>query len=362
MRTATIAGITIGLAVSAALLGLRAAPIVSGVTATAAPRLIAGTPDANATPTPEPTATPYPPGTTLLRVRVVDDGNGNGVVDAGDSGLQGWEAVQACGDALSVGPPTDANGSTLVRVVTSTNVDGVMTTCVWLRRLRGWLPTSPTVLNPPITEGQMTDVTFLLRYLGDSVMETQVSVVIRGIPTVTAVTAASPFAQCVEHPNGTVLMIVGAADRQGCPEPGDSIRLLVDGSEGGRLVFAPGQDTGQDLVVGGDSMRFWFTSEEFSDGSEEPPLIVARVNSMDCAVVDNVQTLGGGLAVYVLSDEARAGCGRPGDVVRVYRDGALLEPQFAWHPGWLSNPPSFTAAETTIVPPDTGSAGLLAAD
>jgi hypothetical protein len=159
-------------------------------------------------------------------------------------------------------------------------------------------------------------------------------------------------------------MIAGGADRAGCPQLGDAVTLLADGEVGGMLVFAPGQSTSTDLVVGGDSMRFWFEPNEFSGGSDEPPVIAASVNSIDCAVVENIRTFGGGLAVYVLSDEARAGCGRPGDVVRFYRDGVLLEPELPWQAGWLSGPPDVVPAEGashTITPPNTGSAGLAGA-
>jgi hypothetical protein len=369
MRTAALA-LTAAATAVAALLAISMAPALTPatraglITATSTPTP-AGSPTATPPPEPTGTATPYPPGTTLLRARVVDDRNGNGILDAGDVGLEGWYVRLSCGDFIRRSDPTDANGVTTSALFDKGPIDGVLSSCATPEHTLGWLPTAPNVRFHPIIEGQINDLTFLLHYLGPSVMETYASVVVRGIPTEATVTAAPPFTQCVEHPfdyGGSLLAIVGGADRAGCPQPGDTVALLVDGEPAGTLAFAPGSGSSQMLVVGGDSMRFWFPLDDYSGGAV--PSISATVNSTQCAVVENIRTFGGGLAVYVLSDEARAGCGRPGDVVSFYRDGVLLEPELPWQAGWLSGPPDFVPAEGashSITPPNTGSAGLAAA-
>lgn len=319
------------------------------------------TPPPTATATATPSATPFPPGTTLLRARVVDDRNANGIVDAGEAGLAGWEVVLACGDALFLAPLTDANGATMAKVREGITEDGVRKTCVWVRRQFGWLPTSPASLRPPVIEGQINDVAFLLRYLGPSVMETYISVIRRGIPTDASLSAAAPFDHCVEHPSvlASLIMIVGAPDRPGCPIAGAEVQILANGERVGSITFASGRDfNDRTLVIGGDSMRLTFP---WNDYPTDPGRITGLVNGVDCAVVEPHNAFPVYVSVYVLSDEARPGCGRPGDVVRFYHDGIALEPTVEWRAGPNYDIAEFLPATRSVIsPPSTGSAGLLA--
>jgi hypothetical protein len=74
----------------------------------------------------------------------------------------------------------------------------------------------------------------------------------------------------------------------------------------------------------------------FSVGANDEPgtweVDSARIEGRECAVVERHDAFPVGMAVYVLSDEARPGCGRPGSTVRLYRNRAPLAPAW-WQPG-----------------------------
>ena len=321
----------------------------------------AATPKPKATGTPAPTATPLPPGMTALRIRIVNDGNRNGAADPGEPGVEGWYATLGCGDALFMAGPSDANGYTTATSLNGLRHDGVTSACVRVEQPIGWIPTGAYEKKVDVRDGEVAEVDVPFHYLGASVMELGFSVIRRGMPVSAVISLAAPYGQCQEAIRELqgLMLVVGGRDRAGCPEAGAQIAVLADGDPGGTVTFAPGtrERVYRTVVIGGDSMRF-----SLSWGGVEGDLQVtsATVDGVECAVIEVIRSFPVRLSVYVLSSEARAGCGTPGKLVQFYRDRAPLEPRVPWQAGWRSEPVEFTLAQTRVItPPNTGSAGLL---
>ena len=324
----------------------------------AAMRAAAATP----TPTPTPIATPFPPGATTLRVQIVNDLNGDGARDGGESGVAGWRVYLGCGDAFASTEPTDARGVVATTLLNGYSHDGVTRVCAHIERPLGWLPTSPWWQTADIPNGAERNITFMVHDLGRNVMEAAVSVVVRGIPASDPhLTLAPPFDRCAERIEGLpgLLIIVDGRGRTGCPSGGDALTILVDGQPAGTLTFAPGTRAFSlpTLVIGGDSMRFFVSA-----GSESGTWEVdgARIDGHECAVVQRREAFPPGISIYVLSDEARPGCGRPGSTVRLYRNGAPLAPVLSWQPGWVAGDIAVALEGLHVItPPNTGDGAAM---
>ena len=196
-------------------------------------------------------------------------------------------------------------------------------------------------------------------------MEIHADVILRGLPdtNVSFSQAAPPFTGagngCVEPMNegaGVTLLILGSDLRRECPSKGDRFSIVMEGQVVGTFPFLPGTIAPDELtfVAGGDSMLVAATE---ADGAR-----IEGGTGAECAVV---RPVGGSLTppqnfIYVLSDEARPGCGTPGKLVRFTNGGRPLDPLVSWHAGAQNGGIEFTDAKPRVItPPNTGSAGLL---
>jgi hypothetical protein len=293
-----------------------------------------------------------------VHVRVVDDTNGNGREDPGERGIAGANVDAGCGDHFFL-LTTNANGDAAGAPSHNSLLDH---DCYYLQLRFGWFPVSPLSLQVLAPPPPTTAVMFFVHDLGPSVMELHGDVVVRGLPAtnVTFSRAAPPFtgknAGCVEsfmQGSAATAIIVGSDQRAGCPSKGDKFSVIMEGQVVATFQFLPGEITPDEFtfVAGGDSM---LAAAEHADG--------AQIDGADCAVV---RPMSGGLTspsnfIYVLSDEARAGCGTPGKLVRFTNGGRPLDPLIEWHAGAQNGGIDFTEALPHIItPPNTGSAGLL---
>lgn len=316
----------------------------------------AGTP----TPTATATATPLPPGT--LRIVVFNDVNGDGLRDPDEPGFPNRRIFQGCGDAF-VTLTTDANGEAFAETA--------FETCFHLTREFGWLPTRNGV-DVRVPAGWDTREPFLFGFhdLGRTVMELRGEAIAGGLPMEQGVPGIEePFRSCghlwVESVSpvstNTAVIVEGADTRAGCPRPGD---LVVPSSHGvpqtpsPSVPFAPGTTVTTSWVDNGDSMRFY--ASYVSDAWVLDP--ATATVTKHCATV--LKMTGGGLTppglarVFVVSEQARPGCGAPGRTVRLFRDGQPLDPILEWRAGDVSQTlPDFELAPTTMSFPDTGAAG-----
>jgi hypothetical protein len=321
---------------------------------------------ATATPTaspasPAPTATPFPPDAAVVRIRVINDLNGDGVAQASEPGLPGWQVEAVSGDVLFGLGPTDALGTIMTASFNGYEHDGVVQGSFVLERQLGWRATTATNIVVAAHHGQVTSVTFLVHDLGRGVMETGFSLVRRGIPASARFTFAPPFDRCAEPADDRSgeIIIVGGDGRSGCPRAGDKLTVLADGEAAGTVAFAPGTQnfSWQTLVIGGDSMRF---SASVGDTPGTWEIDRAVINGHDCGVFDLHLDFPPRLGVYVLSDEARSGCGVPGSIVTLYRNGVPLAPTLVWKAGWDDGTAGSLLEQLHVIsPPNTGSGGLL---
>jgi len=316
----------------------------------------AATPKPTTTATPAPTATPLPPG--YVHVRVVDDVNANGREDPGERGLGGANIEGGCSDGKTLAT-TDSNGDAIALLIPSDVAGGHE--CFQIQRRVGWLPVTSLTQQIP-TAGVTGPVRFFIHVFGSTVMELHGETFVRGLPAedVTFSRTAPPFTGgtvgCIEafrEGIGWTLIVVGSDLRAGCPSKGDRFSVIMEDQIVGTFPFLPGTIAPDELtfVAGGDSM---LVVAGGADG--------AQIDGADCAVVRHV---GGGLTppgnfIYVLSDEARAGCGTPGKLIRFTKNGRPLDPLVPWHAGAQNGGIEFTDAKPRVItPPSTGSAGLL---
>lgn len=352
-----------------ALIGLPVAMLVGGMVL--ATRIPDGASAATPTPTPSatstPTATPLPAGT--LRILVFNDLNGDGIRDSGEPGLADWHINQGCSDGI-LPLTTDASGEAIMRLSGGDD-------CLSLVREFGWLPTR-TNINVRVPPDWDTAQPFIfgLHDLGRTVMELRGESIAGGVPMVQGVPGIEePFRSCGHlffesvGPIGTytVVVVEGADTHAGCPRPGESVVPSSDGvppTPAPPVPFAPGTTVATSWVSNGDSMRF------FAAGITDAWVLdqsAGRV-TQHCAEVRGVEGFvpPGTARVFVLSDRARPGCGAPGRMVRLLRDGLALEPAIEWRAGDVSQTlPRFEVrppGDTRVSPPNAGTAGLLDAD
>lgn len=325
----------------------------------------AATPNPTRTPTATttPPATPLPPGT--LRILVFNDLNSNGIIDAGEPGLANWRIAQGCSDAI-LPLTTDAHGEV------TTGFSGTFV-CLSLTREFGWLPTgNPITFRVSSDWDTARPFTFALHDLGRTVMELRGEAISGGLPAQQGAPGVEePFRACGHlffdstSPTGTYARVIieGADTRAGCPRPGDSIVPSSDGvppTPAPAQPFAPGTTAATSWVANGDSMRF--VAVDVTGAWVFDP--AAGRLTQDCAETHDVVAFvpERTVRVFVLSDEARPGCGAPGRLVRLLRDGLPLAPDIVWQAGDVSQTlPRFELAssDSRISPPNTGSAGLL---
>ena len=312
------------------------------------------------TPTPTATATPLPPGT--LRIVVFNDLNGDGLLDPGEPGLASWHISQGCGDALRL-LVTDERGEA------TTEFYGGYEICLHLNREFGWLPTRNNV-HTRVMPDRSTDEPFLfgLHDLGRTAMELRGEAIAGGLPMEQGEPGIeAPFHACGHlffervdpSTTNTVVIVEGADTLAGCPRPGDPVLPSVDAPQtpSPSVPFAPGTTVTTSWVDNGDSMRFYASYVSDAWVLDPGTASVAK----HCTEIRDVRggLLPPGLArVFVVSEQARPGCGAPGRTVRLFRDGQPLDPILEWRAGDVSQTlPDFELAPTTVSFPDTGSAG-----
>ena len=305
------------------------------------------------TPSPEPTLTPSPTPNTadVISILVIEDLNKNGVRDTGEPGSAGWTLYGGCSDALIFIEPPGNDGKTSLRI---SPYQGRVQECIRLQHRFGWLETTTPFLQLDFPYGEARTALFLVHNLDTNVMEVNGELIIAGVPARDATVAlAAPFAGCLERPADypyPLLMITGNVSRPGCPQSGDTIVTILDGTPATALTYVPASTLATDLVARGDSMRLYASA-----------FTAARIDGIDCAVIE---PLTGGLIppesvrVFVLSEEVRPGCGAPGRLVRFYREGQALDPLVPWRAGQFNySYEDFVPAahdDQIILPPNTG--------
>jgi len=294
-----------------------------------------------------------------------DDLDGNGVRDAGEPGLPG-QAIGLDGVAAQF-TRTDDDGSFEFPVVDpgeyvlSTNIPDGVGFCVDVipgfdPLLRSWclsieLPWDATPEPVPITVEPGSQLTFELAarpadvafLTGIAVLEDDYA------PDGTTVAAFVDGQECGSTTTGGFelnyeLFVLGARERDGCAEPGDTVTFEIGG--------VPAQDTTtftpfvqrsgfglfqiENLVASENYAWYWF---------QGPMGASARQNIQVEAVIDavcgeaTVQELAFGGAflgfsrLIVPSEEILPGCGRAGASVSFLVDGILSQTKVAWEPG-----------------------------
>ena len=310
-----------------------------------------------------PATTPVP--ANALRLRVVNDLNGDGLADPGEPGLGGWQIYGGCSDAIVVLTTDDDEYA----VALSAGPDaGGSPGCYRVQRPFGWLPTRALSAEIPGTFDRSAPYLFMFQDLGRTAMELAGEFLNssglpgeQGDPSV-----AEPFRKCghffVSHyaPSEIrVAVIVVGSDREpGCPSSGVEVTPADSGRPAGAgIPFSPGPSIGATFATGSESMRFYATDVTGASVLD----VAAGTVTTDCAVVIPVQGFvpPGYVRVFVLADKARPGCGAPGRLVQLYRDGQALTPSLDWRPGVIEVGELVPGKPSVIIPPNTGSAGLL---
>lgn len=303
---------------------------------------------------PAPEATLTPLAANEIRLRVVNDLNADGAAQPDEPGIAGLRILGGCSDALSL-YTTDGDGYATGSIYAAHE-------CFRVTRDFGWLPTTPLAL--PIPAGVL-EHTFLLHDLRPSVMEVRGATIVNGMPggNLEFSREAPPFTGngegCVERSDDrgdAVVFIIGERARPGCPTDGATFGLLLGGAPVGTFTFREGTNAATTFVVGPDSMRFYAADISSADVIDR----AGRVTGRDCAVIQPLSGFvpPGSVYVIVMPDELLPGCGAPGRMVRLLRDGAELVP-FEWAPGDAG--PAFEVKPRVVLPnTGDGSSGLPA--
>jgi hypothetical protein len=210
---------------------------------------------------------------------------------------------------------------------------------------------------PPGTD----ELTLLYHDLGDNVMEISGEAISAGLPAQTLeVDLGAPFETCdasyanVESWHSTATVLVSSSESEpGCPTTSDEVTIIFagDASSANSIAFTSGEQVAAEFVTGGDSMRLGLIDVD-----------AALINGNDCAVVmpppPGAFVPQGSVFVFVLSAEARAGCGTQGVPVEFYFQGRLLEPTVPWMAGRPQEVPALTPAEVDPTETPTADQGV----
>jgi hypothetical protein len=139
------------------------------------------------------------------------------------------------------------------------------------------------------------------------------------------------------------LMVLGAGERVGCPQPGDLVTIEM-GSQAAdeAIVYDPTPDsfTLQSLTALGDRAWFWAQELLLPDAEPSAGQIEAVVNGKLCGT-SSVQTaqsfsqkVSGFTRLIVPGQSIEAGCGGPGDVVTFLLNGSTLATA-VWNKGLI---------------------------
>jgi hypothetical protein len=251
----------------------------------------------------------------VIEARVIHDLNENGLFDAGEPGVPGWNIVGGCGDALSFSTETHRNGRAI-------HIERAGSACVSAWPQFGWLPTTPSTVRIDVRPGETTHVRFLVRRVGERVERFSGLVIQDGLPaaggsTVDALAGETSCGESLVRGGASVetsyeMYVLSSADRSGCAENSETVTFTVNGSAAGSDVFRPfDSNFTTDLIVGPTPMFFYFS----------PPFQGAVVPYVGFVACGRAFLQQGALLppywqlVFVVSDETTAGCGAPGRTV-----------------------------------------------
>lgn len=354
-RAIFLAALALALTAAGALALIRAAPPVSAATPTATRTAM---PTRTATPVPVPT--PRPLFGSEVRVHLINDLNGDGLIQNSEPGLPGWQFSVGCEDDL-LSETTDANGETAVSPPT----------CMRFEPLpAGWLVTSPPTRRI-VVAADAKEVFILVHDFGADTMSVGVSLSVDGLPAKSPVlTLAPPIEGCLRYTvdratlyeSAATMVILASSAKAGCPAEGEAVNVLISGRPAQpALSFARGGWTFTPLTVGGPSMLFY--TYKGMDG--------ATIDGVECGIVVHAGLNGGpwehtpeedNASVYVVSEQTRPGCGAPGKLVEFRRNGVGLRPLIPWGTEYMEDPGLRpTSPVQRITPPNTGGGGALAA-
>lgn len=331
------------------------------------------TPMATLTPVASPTSAPTPPPANTLRIRVFNDLNGDGEVGADEPGLPNWRVTGGCSDGIAA-LTTDSNGDIFVPQPSFDNAAGILG-CFRVDRPFGWLPTRNGVsARIPADWDTANPFIFGLHDLGRTVMELYGEVITAGLPAQQGDPGIeAPYRACghllVESAGSVVtfsrVIVEGADTLAGCPRAGDRVVPSSDGvppTPAPPVSFAPGSAVATSWVSNGDSMRFYSYAIRITAAWVLDP--ASATIARDCLVARDLTGFvpQGSQRIFVLSDEARPGCGASGRQVQFFSGDQRLAPGLEWRAGDIGDLLfAFEPAhEVEIGLPDTGSAGLVA--
>ena len=341
------------------------AVMVAGLLAVAAEvRAATPTPTATVAATPEASATAAPPDT--LRLRLVNDLNGDGVAQDDEPGLAGWSVSSACSDAILT-LTADADGYVDVPGPSPDHSPGVLG-CFRVDRPFGWLPTrAGTNFTLPASYDVSEPYLVLLHDLGRTVMELHGEAISAGLPMVQGdPEIAEPFTTCghlffdgvSDIATYATIIVSGGDTVAGCPAAGNAFSR----TDSGPFVFAPGASVTTTFVDGGDSMRF-YTSGAFRITAAWVLDVASGTIAKNCFAARDLAGFvpSGSQRVFVLSSDVAdlAGCGAPGRQVQFFSGDQRLAPIVEWRAGDVDTGEFSVAPAVEMSLPETGSAGLL---
>jgi hypothetical protein len=316
-----------------------------------------------------PVATPTPLAPNTLKLRVVNDLNGDEVAKAAEPGLPNWRITAGCSDAI-LQLTTDADGYAFVPQPSFDNQSGILG-CFRIDRPFGWLPPRVLSVQLPATMDLTKPYVFLMHDLGRTVMELSGEAIGSGLPLVQGVPGiTAPFDSCahfffdgVSEIATRVGVIVSGSDAAvGCPAAGAEITPAISGDAAGpAITYVPGANVSTSFVSLGDSMRFYNSSYPVTAAWVLD--VASGTIARDCMVARDLRGFvpQGSQRVFVLSDKTLPGCGAPGRLVLFFSGAQRLAPRLDWRAGSIDGivlSPE-TATDIEIRPPETGSAGLL---
>ena len=143
------------------------------------------------------------------------------------------------------------------------------------------------------------------------------------------------------HEANYELMVLGAGERAGCAQPGDTITIELGQVEADEaLIYDPTPDSFilRPLIVIGDRAWFWAQEVLLPNAPAPSGQIEAMVNGTPCGVANLAtapsfsQIVSGFSALVVEGESLDPACGGPGDVVSFKLNGTIIGTA-AWQPG-----------------------------
>jgi hypothetical protein len=268
----------------------------------------------------------------------IDDGNGNGVIDAGEPGLAGWEAaITSAAGTVAAQVAADgsysfgdlAPGTYTVSLVKVVGVAGPPPP---------WIPTLPDAdlsYDVTVAAGEdVEDIDFAVQLLDEAaVLYATIMINAQPAPEGMVVQALIGDTVCDEYtmgvgpasgrvgpgfpshtpPSTIYLAVPSASEKEGCGTEGDTITFTIDGRPANETEpWYPGERVGLTLTIGPPYAKYSGTVSV--DGQViHGELVRAYVGDTFCGGADGLM---GNYWVIVPPAELRPGCGEDGAIVR----------------------------------------------